>query len=266
MSDSERGQVTASAAEIYDSFFVPALFQEWAGRVADAARLGPGDRVLDVACGTGVVTLEAARRVAPSGAVIGLDVNEGMLAVARRKAPQLEWRHGRAEALPFETGVFDALTSQFALMFFEDRPKALGEMRRVLKPGGRLAVAVWDAADRTPGYAAVIALLERLFGRQVADALRAPFVLGDPAALRGLFASAGLREVEIRTLEGTAHFPSIQAWMYTDIKGWTLADMVDDAQFTRLLEEAEKALRPFVRADGSVAFAAPAHIATVTAR
>lgn len=266
MSDSERGQVTASAAEIYDSFFVPALFQEWAGRVADAARLGPGDRVLDVACGTGVVTLEAARRVAPTGAVIGLDVNEGMLGVARRKAPQLEWRHGRAEALPFETGTFDAVTSQFALMFFEDRPKALGEMRRVLKPGGRLAVAVWDAAERTPGYAAVIALLERLFGRQVADALRAPFVLGDPAALRGLFASAGLRDVEIRTLEGTARFPSIQAWMYTDIRGWTLADTLDDAQFARLLEEAEKALRPFVRGDGSVAFAAPAHIATVTAR
>jgi len=266
MSDSERGQVTASAAEIYDSFFVPALFQEWAGRVADAARLGPGDRVLDVACGTGVVTLEAARRVAPTGAVIGLDVNEGMLAVARRKAPRLEWRHGRAEALPFETGVFDAVTSQFALMFFEDRPKALGEMRRVLKPGGRLAVAVWDAAERTPGYAAVIALLERLFGRQVADALRAPFVLGDPAAVRGLFTGAGLRQVEIRTLEGTARFPSIQAWMYTDIRGWTLANVLDDAQFARLLEEAETALRPFVRGDGSVAFAAPAHIVTVTVR
>jgi len=151
-------------------------------------------------------------------------------------------------------------------MFFEDRPKALGEMRRVLKPGGRLAVAVWDAAERTPGYAAVIALLERLFGRQVADALRAPFVLGEPAAERGLFTGAGLREVEIRTLEGTARFPSIQAWMYTDIRGWTLADVLDDAQFARLLEEAETALRPFVRGDGSVAFAAPAHIVTVTVR
>ena len=132
MSDSERGQVTASAAEIYDSFFVPALFQEWAGRVADAARLGPGDRVLDVACGTGVVTLEAARRVAPTGAVIGLDVNEGMLAVARRKAPQLEWRHGRAEALPFETATFDAVTSQFALMFFEPREGLITEITTFL--------------------------------------------------------------------------------------------------------------------------------------
>ena len=262
MGHSERGQVTASAAEIYESFFVPALFQEWAAPVADAARIGAGDRVLDVACGTGVVTLEAARRVGPAGAAVGLDVNEGMLAVARRKAPQLEWRQGRAEALPFDTGTFDAVTSQFALMFFEDRPAALAEMLRVLRPGGWLAVAVWDTVEHSPGYAALIALLERLFGRRVADALRAPFVLGDPALVSGLCAQAGVADVEIRTRQGTARFPSIASWVYTDVKGWTLADMLDEAQFKRLVTEAELALRPFVARDGTVAFALPAHIAS----
>ena len=266
MSDSERGQVMASAAEVYESFFVPALFQEWAGRVADAAALRPGDRVLDVGCGTGVLTVEAAGRVLPTGSVVGLDVNDGMLAVAARKGARVDWRQGRAEALPFEAGSFDAATSQFALMFFEDRPAALAEMLRVLKPGGRLVVAVWDAADRSPGYAALIALLERLFGRAVADALRAPFVLGDAVALRALFTKAGVPDVRIRTLEGTARFPSIEQWVYTDVKGWTLAEMLDDAQFTRLLREAETALRPFVMPDATVAFPISAHIATLTKR
>lgn len=266
MGESERGQVTASAAEIYDSFFVPALFQQWAEPVADAAWITVGQRVLDVACGTGVLTLEAARRVGPSGAVVGLDLNEGMLAVARRKAPRLEWRRGRAEALPFETGTYDAVTSQFALMFFEDRPAALAEMRRVLRPGGRLAVAVWDAVEHSPGYAALIALLERLFGHRVADALRAPFVLGDPTVVRSLFAKAGLADAEIHTRPGTARFPSIESWVYTDVKGWTLADMLDETQFTQLVAEADKALRPFVARDGTVAFALPAHIVGATMR
>ena len=264
MSDGERGQVTRSAAEVYEEFFVPALFQEWSDRVADAITLRAGDHVLDVACGTGVLTRAAATRVGPSGLAIGLDVNEGMLAVARRKAPRLDWRSGRAEALPFDNESFAAVVSQFGLMFFEDRRAALTEMMRVLRRGGRLAVAVWDSLERTPGYATVTQLLQRLFGDRVADALRAPFALGDPGALRSLLSSAGIPNATVTTVKGTARFPSIRAWMYTDVKGWTLADMIDDAQFARLLDEAEKALRPFLAADGTVAFEAPAHIVTAT--
>jgi ubiquinone/menaquinone biosynthesis C-methylase UbiE len=260
MDDRERGQVIASAAEVYDEFFVPALFQAWAEPVCDAAGVGPGDHVLDVACGTGVVTRAVAARVGRAGRVVGLDVNAAMLTVARRKAPNLDLRLGRAESLPFEDGTFDAVTCQFALMFFEDRPAALAEMHRVLRPGGRLAVSVWDAADRTPGYAAVIALLERLFGPRVADALRAPFVLGDPSVLRALLVKAGITDASIETRAGVARFPSVGAWMHTDVKGWTLADMLDDGQFARLLGEAEEALRPFVSPDGTVSFPAPAHI------
>ena len=264
MNDSERGQVTRSAAEVYEEFFVPALFQAWSDRVADAIALRAGDRVLDVACGTGVLTRAVAARVGPSGAAIGLDVNEGMLVVARRKAPRLDWRSGRAEALPFDNESFDAVVSQFGLMFFEDRRAALAEMMRVLQHGGRLAVAVWDSLERTPGYATVTQLLQRLFGDRVADALRAPFALGDPGALRSLFSSAGIPSATVTTVKGTARFPSIKAWIYTDVKGWTLADMIDDAQLARLLDEAEKALRPFLAADGTVAFEAPAHIVTAT--
>ena len=97
MSDADRGQVNSSAAEIYEAFFIPALFQEWAARVADAAQLQAGQRVLDVACGTGILARSAAERVGMGGSVVGLDVNEGMLAVAAAKAPQVEWRRGQAE-------------------------------------------------------------------------------------------------------------------------------------------------------------------------
>jgi ubiquinone/menaquinone biosynthesis C-methylase UbiE len=260
MNANETGQVTKTAAEVYDEFFLPALFEQWAARVADAAQIRAGDRVLDVACGTGVLAREAARRSGPAGRVAGLDINDGMLAVAKRKDPKITWKQGRAESLPFDSASFDVVVSQFGLMFFEDRQAAIREMVRVLRPGGRLAVAVWDSLEHTPGYAAMTELLRRLFGDQAAEALRAPFSLGDAGQLRALFRGAGLPQTEVMAVAGTARFPSIQSWVYTDIKGWTLANTLDDAQFNRLSQEAEPALREFKQADGTVAFDAPALI------
>jgi len=260
MDDHARGQIGGTAADVYEAFFVPSLFAEWAPRVAEAARIGPGDEVLDVACGTGVLAREVAQRVGATGRVVGLDVNPVMLAVARRQAPEIAWHEGRAEALPFASGDFDAVVSQFGLMFFEDRAAALGEMWRVLRSRGRLAVAVWDALERSPGYAALAELLDELFGSDVARALHAPFALGDPSALGDLLEQAGIARARISTTEGTARFPSLASWLYTDIRGWTLADAIDDAQFARLSERAERVLARFVRPDGSVAFPAPAHV------
>ena len=191
MRESETGQVTRSAAEVYEEFFVPALFEQWADRMVDAAAIESGHRVLDVACGTGVLARAASDRAGP-GAVVGLDVNAGMLAVATRKAPEIEWQRGRA------------------------------------------------------------------------DALRAPFSLGDRESLGRLLAQAGIDDAQIATREGTARFASIQSWMFTDVKGWTLADQIDDRQFELLVKEAADVLQPFAKFDGSVAFDMPAHIVTVT--
>jgi len=260
MNESDRGQVNRSAAEVYETFFVPALFEQWANRVADAADIRVGYRVLDVACGTGILTRVAAERVNQSGQVVGLDINEEMLAVAQRKASQVTWQHGQAEELPFDDAYFDVVVCQFGLMFFEDRAAAIREMARVLKPDGRLVVAVWDSLTNTPGYAAMVELLQRIFGHDIANGLRAPFVLGDTQQLMPLFDVPELAQVEISTQQGHARFPSLEAWVHTDIKGWTLADQIDDTQYTQLLHEAQTSLSHFVEADGEVIFPAPAHV------
>ncbi|WP_421856877.1 class I SAM-dependent methyltransferase [Oricola sp.] len=263
--DGERGQVSATAAEIYDRFFLPALFARWADTVANAASIKPGDRVLDVACGTGILTLAAARRAGVSGKATGLDRNPDMLAQARAKSNAIDWQEAMAEALTFADGTFDAVVSQFGLMFFEDRQKALEEMQRVAKPGGRIAVAVWAGFDQTPGYAAMAALLERLFGAEMASALHAPYRLGDIAALEAMFAAAGLDGAEVRLVEGEAEFPSIAEWVHTDIKGWSLADVIDDDQYALLQSEAAGELAGFTDAEGRVRFRHPAIIVRATA-
>ncbi len=260
MDEIDRGQVSANAAQVYETFFVPALFGEWAEPVLDRAAVQPGERLLDVACGTGVLARAALARVTPGGAVSGIDRNEGMLAVAREQAPGVDWRLGLAESLPFESGSFERVVSQFGLMFFEDRTAAMREMRRVLSPSGRMVVAVWDRLENTPGYLAMVGLLQRLFGDAVAEALRAPFCLGEQDVLRSLLDDAGLAGAQIETRVGSARFPSLDDWVRTDVKGWTLATMIDDDQYRALQEAAPEALSAFVLGDGSVAFPSPAHL------
>jgi len=264
MNDIDRGQVNHNAAEIYEEFFVPALFDKWPRRVITATKMKAGQQVLDVACGTGVLARTATEHVSPGGSVVGIDVNEGMLAVARRLAPAVTWRQGIAEALPFDDDSFDTVVSQFGLMFFDDKPAAIREMVRVLRPGGKLAVAVWDTLENTPGYAQMTHLLLRLFGEEAANGLRAPYSLGNKMTLNHLFTTAGITDTVITTHTGQARFPSIHSWVFTDIKGWTLADMIDDAQFQTLVKAAEKELQSFVIPENGVVFTAPAHIVTYT--
>ena len=261
----QAGQVSGSAAEIYDAFFVPALFGPWARPLCLAAGLGPGQAVLDVACGSGSTTRVAAGEVHPGGNVTGLDRNDGMLAVARARAPDIAWQQGLAEALPFEEDAFDVVVCQFGLMFFDDREVALREMQRVVRPGGRIAVSVWDKADNSPGYAAMIDLIDRLFGKEAANALRAPFNLGEPESLHDVLEAAGMQDAVIETQDGVARFPSIDEWVRLDVRGWTLADMIDDAGFEKLVNAARTEMAGFARTDGTVEFAAPAHIAVWSA-
>ncbi|MEV6490941.1 methyltransferase domain-containing protein [Actinoplanes sp. NPDC051633] len=259
MAEREQWQVSAVAAEIYESCFVPAIFGAWASPVADAAGIKEGDAVLDVACGTGVLAREAFRR---TGRVVGLDLNEGMLAVAARTEPGIDWRAGDATALPFDDAAFDVVVSQFALMYFPDRAGALREMWRVLAPGGRLAVAVWAAIDRAPGFRILADIAGRLSSPKAADLLAAPFVLGDQGELADLFAGSGIPDAGIDLREGSIRFSSIQEFIRVEVKGSPLAGLIGDEEMPALIAEAEPALAQFVVPSGEVVMPIAAHIVT----
>lgn len=256
------------AAKAYQTLMVPALFGEWAPRVAEAARIQPGDRVLDLACGTGVLAGEVARHVGPQGLVVGVDPAPGMLAIAREREPALDWRLGIAESLPIEDESLDVVVSQFGLMFFDDREKALSEVLRVLRPGGRLAIAVWDSLDRNSAYLDEVRMVERLVGVAAANAIRAPFVLGDRDELAHLFDDAGVVETSVTTSTGTGHFSSVRKMVEADLRGWLplLGIELDEDVIELVLHEADRTLVRYVDGSGRAAFDTSAHIVTGTRR
>jgi SAM-dependent methyltransferase len=257
-------QPLIEAATAYERLFVPALFGAWAPRVADAAGVRWGQRALDVACGTGVLAREVASRIGPDGRVMGVDLNPGMLEVANRLAPEIEWRQAAAESLPFPDESFDVVVSQFGLMFFADQRQAVREMLRVAVPQGRLAVAVWDTLENNPAYAAEAGLLERTAGAAAAEALRAPFVLGDPRVLAGMFEPAAA--VGISTQRATAQFPSVRTLVEADLRGWlpVMGVTLAEEQIKEILQQAENVMAPFVTEEGRVVFTSSAHIVTAT--
>ena len=256
-----RGQLSASAAEIYEEFFVPALFGQWPPTILDAAGVKEGEAVLDVGCGTGTLARAAADRVTSTGTVAAVDVNDGMLAVARRAPEPVDWRMAPAENLPFDDDSFDRVVSQFAMMFFTDRAAATAEMARVTRPGGTATVATWARVEDSPGYAAMVDLLDRLFGPDASEALLAPFSIGTAHQLRQMM-SGSFDHVAVDVHEGTARFDSLDDWVHTDIRGWTLAELIDDEQYAELRAAAPAALGRFIDDTGRVSFPAPALIAT----
>jgi ubiquinone/menaquinone biosynthesis C-methylase UbiE len=221
--------------------------------------------VLDVACGTGVVARVAAERVGSAGRVVGLDVNGAMLAVAGSLPPvagaAVEWLEASALAMPLPDAGFDAVLCQHGLQQFPDRLAALGEMRRVLVPGGRLAVAVWGQIVGNPGMAALVDALARHVSREAADNRRRPFALGDPDDQRDLIAGAGFREVEVRTLGETARFPSperLVEWQLAGTPAATLGALTDDVR-QAVARDVRAVLEPYL-SEGGLAVPMECHV------
>ena len=252
----------------YETLLVPALFQQWTTHVLDAAQVASGHRVLDVACGTGVLARDALARVGAAGKVAGVNPTEEMLAVAARVEPRISWTPGTAEELPFDDGDFDAVVSQFGMMFFADRALALHEMLRVLRPGGRIAVAVWDALEANPAYAGEVSLFAQMAGEAAAAAMRAPFCLGNRDELVRLFRDHDLTGVRAETHAGRARFDSIRTMVEADLRGWLpLLDVhLDEPTIGRVLDAADGALARHMLADGRGEFSLSAHVVTGSKR
>jgi len=254
-----------NTASNYEKLMVPALFVSWTERILDEASIKPGDRILDVACGTGIVARTAIKHTGSNGtSVTGLDPNPGMLAVAESISSGSEWKEGVAEELPFGDDSFDVVVSQFGLMFFQDRPAALQEMYRVLKPGGRLIVSVFDSLDNNPGYRAMTEVFERVAGEEVAQTLRGPFSLGDLEELKVLCAESGLSSAEVTTRNGNARFPDARTMVLADVKGWfPLAGIeLTDQQIDEVVRQIESTLQEYISSDGQLEFPMPAHFIT----
>lgn len=218
-------------ASSYQEMMVPAIFENWGEQILNEAKINPGDKILDIACGTGALTRIAAERSGKNGFVAGLDMNPGMLSVAEKLAPDIEWREGRAEELPWDANSFDAVISQFGLMFFENKQAALQEMLRVLKPGGRIVVVVFDSLDHIPGYKIMTETFARTVGEEVAQALRYPFSLGDTGKLEVLCFESGFIPSQITTRKAAADFPDVRSMVLADVKGWfPLAGFVLDVR------------------------------------
>lgn len=248
----------------YEERLVPVLFRPWARRIADAVPARNGQRVLDVACGTGILAREIAERAGFRGTVLGLDINPDMLVIARRAAPGIEWCAGNAEAMPFDDGSFDTVVCQFGLMLFDDPVAALREMWRVLAPGGRLAVAVFDGVERNPAYAAMIPVYRERAGASVGDTLRVPFSMGDAAHLSALFATASIAPATVRDEAVTVGFADVRQMVLADVEGWFPFAGIDlDEETVRaVVDEAGRGMARFMTADGGLEFEVRARIAT----
>jgi ubiquinone/menaquinone biosynthesis C-methylase UbiE len=198
------------AAENYDKNVVTYTMRPFAAILLELADPRPGERVLDVACGTGVVARQAARYVGVTGHVVAVDINPAMLTVARSlPAPEgaaIDWREGSALALPLPDATSDVALCQHGLQFFPDRPAAVRDMYRVLRPGGRIAVAVWRSLEHNPASQLIWEAMARHLNTTTASLLPS-FTLGDAEELRGLLESAGFVDVTVRARPYTVREP-----------------------------------------------------------
>jgi ubiquinone/menaquinone biosynthesis C-methylase UbiE len=264
----------SSPAQIYEQFFVPSIFRIWTGELLKRVKPAPGDRVLDVACGTGIVAREAAPLVGPDGSVTGLDPNPGMLAVARSIAPAggpaIDWRQGSADALPFPEGSFDLVLCQHGMQFFPDRPAAMAEMRRVLAPGGRIGAVVWRSREHQTLWAAFDDIHERHFGSLGGGEII--YALGDADEFRRLFVDAGFPGVTVESVVRTVRFPSAAEFVRLTVLGGAAVlpefAQMDDAARNALVEIIGREIAPTLdryREGEGVAFPLAVHIATASA-
>lgn len=253
MSEANDWGISGSWVEIYETVFVPAMVGEWATRLIALTNPQPGEHILDVACGTGNVARSVARSVS-NAHIVGLDLSPDMLAMARTivsgepRRAAIEWHEGNADALPFDDETFDLAFCAFGMMFFPDQVAALKEMRRVLKPDGRMALSVWGSISKCPGQLAMKASWERHFGAEVAAGIPRQHSLSDPERVRALVLNAGFKDVSVQPTMGAVRLPSPEhlARSYGALAGV----QADEQTRLKVIQEVSAALQLYVSAKG----------------
>ena len=200
MATSTQWQLTRDAAERYEQVLVSAILGPAARALVEWSDLRVGEGVLDVGCGTGAAARSAAEKVGPSGRVVGVDVNAGMIDVARSLPPAqggvIEWLENDINQLPSMKGEFDVALCAQTLQFLQDRPRALAEIRRVVKPNGRVAVSFWCDIEESPYFHELVQAVTSHIGAETALGLRTAFCLPDSATVHALLKGAGLKNVK----------------------------------------------------------------------
>jgi ubiquinone/menaquinone biosynthesis C-methylase UbiE len=223
-------QLQEDSASAYERYLVPLLFDAGARALLDRLEVRPGQRVLDLACGTGIVARRAARRVGPDGEVTGVDVNPGMLAVAREAAASegaaVRFQQASADDLPLPDGCVDIACCQQGLQFFDDRPAALAQLHRVLAPGGRLGLSVCRSLEHQPGYVPLVEALRRHVGEPAAQGMASPFAFGDRDRVRALLQETGFHDVEIHIEVVPVRLDSPEAFLHGEVASSPLKEAI----------------------------------------
>ena len=261
-------QLSGSAPEAYERYIVRPFIEDCTYHLVDVAALQSEERVLDVACGTGVVARLAASRLGPAGYVVGLDTNPGMLAMARgmtlpKTVASVIWQKADVIAMPFPDADFHVLFCQQGLQFFADKSNALAEMHRVLMPGGRLVLSVWRALEHCPWQRAVADALENHVSEATATSIRVPFALGESEEINSLLKDAGFRDVQIGIANHTIRHVSLEefvpGYLFATPVASTAADL-DERVLTAIVDEIRASLRSYID-DNELAIPISTHVA-----
>ena len=232
-------QLSGDAPTTYTRFGYK-IMEPWTDDLIGSACCRDGDRVLDVACGPGLVANRVNQVSGKLCMVTGIDLNEGMLNIARRN-PTIEWHQGSATELPFGESSFDVVLCQQGLQYFSDRIAAMKEMARVLLPGGRLALNVWGALERQIFHASLIEGIGKFLGAEAKSAFDLAFSLVSADELRKLAAGAGLTNIRVRFEQRTMRYPTASG-MVTGFMGATPVT----AQFLAMPDEQKSAFVDYV--------------------
>jgi len=264
-------QLSGSGPEAYEKYLAEPILKPCAPGLVQGAEIAAGDKVIDVACGTGIVTRLAAQNVGHAGYVIGVDMNPGMLSIALKLTRSeisdiISWIKGDAVALPLLASGFDALLCQQGLQFFPDKSAALGEMYRVLIPEGRLSFSVLREIEYNPFQKAIADALEHFVGPQSSKIIHSPFTMNDAGEIRTMVTKAGFNKVHINHEITTIRFASLSEF----VPGYLAATPVaataatlDDKVKSKILDHVTGLLEPYIDDDG---LAAPLEYFVITAK